>query len=98
MKTLHKLMFQEFLIRICRLHYHTICHFTLLKKMEKRKEPDIDNVLKILKDYYGYGDIGVGYFEEFEKSEIFKNVLSDTVFDMKIDFHINRFNLNSTED
>lgn len=66
--------------------------------METKHEPDIDNVLKILKDCYGYGDIGVGYFEEFENSEIFKNVLSDKEFAMKINFQINRFNLNPIEE
>ena len=65
--------------------------------MKKKYEPDIDNVIKTLKDCYGYGDIGVGYFDEFENSEIFKNVLSDKEFAMKIDFQINRFKLNSVE-
>lgn len=62
--------------------------------MSTNYELDIDNVIKILKDDYGYGDIGVGYFEEFENIEISKNVMSDKELARKVDEHINRFGEN----
>ena len=31
--------------------------------------PDHDNILQIMKDKYGYGDLPYGYIEEFEQTK-----------------------------
>lgn len=58
------------------------------RKIKINYEPDIDNVIEILKNSHGYGDLGWSYFEEFEHKTFLKEILSDKEYADKIDDHL----------
>jgi hypothetical protein len=57
----------------------------IVKLLDKMYVPDEDNILKILKDKYGYGDISPMYFEEFAQTKGIMKIKSDEQFASKLD-------------
>lgn len=54
-------------------------------------DPDHDNIMDIMKDKYGYGDLSWEYIDEFEDTDDFDDVYSDEEYASKLDDYINRY-------
>jgi hypothetical protein len=57
----------------------------VVKLLDKKYVPDEDNILKILKDKYGYGDISPMYFDEFGQTKASSKIKSDEQYAAKLD-------------
>lgn len=57
----------------------------VVKLLDKKYIPDEDNILKILKDKYGYGDISPMYFDEFGQTKASLKIKSDEQYAAKLD-------------
>lgn len=53
--------------------------------MKTKYIPDEDNILKILKDKYGYGDISPMYFDEFGQTKKILKIKSDEQYAAELD-------------
>jgi hypothetical protein len=68
-----------------------------IKKFESFKniyEPDHDNILQIMRDKYGYGDLSYHWLEEFEESDKFFGVSSDEEYADRLNQFVDPFGEN----
>jgi hypothetical protein len=66
----------------------------IIKEDKNSYYPDHDDILQIMKDKYGYGDLSYSLIEEFEETEQFLSVSSDEEYADKLNQFIDRFGEN----